>query len=75
MYSTMERSAEAVLGGGMGGFGGGSGWQFMKTRGFLTWGFLTWDFAISEFWGLSCSFSFLGGGRGVLNSDFEEESS
>ena len=28
---------------GMGGFGGGSGWQFMKTRGFLTRGF-----AISE---------------------------
>ena len=28
-----------VLGGGIVGFGGGSGWQFMKTGGFLTRGF------------------------------------
>ena len=40
----MERSAGASFGGRDGGFGGGSGWQFMKTRGFLTRGF-----AISEF--------------------------
>ena len=35
VHSTMERPAGQVLGGGMGGFGGGSGLQFMKTRGFL----------------------------------------
>ena len=32
VHSTMERSAEASFGGRMGRFGGGSGWQFMKTR-------------------------------------------
>ena len=39
VYSTMERP---VLGGGMGVLGEGSGWQFMKTRGFLTRGFNQW---------------------------------
>ena len=44
VHSTMERFAGANFGGQvLGGFGGGSGRQFMKTRGFLTWGF-----AISE---------------------------
>ena len=37
--STMERSAGASFGGEIGGFGGGSGWQFVKARGFLTRGF------------------------------------
>ena len=38
-----------VLGGGMGGLGGGSGWQFMKT-------FLTQRFAISDPWHTSKGF-------------------
>ena len=39
----MERPVLASLGGREGGFWGGSGWQFLETRGFLTRGF-----AISE---------------------------
>ena len=39
VHSTMERSAGANFGGRDGGFWGGSGWRFMKTRGFLTRGF------------------------------------
>ena len=35
MHSSMERSAGASFGGRDGGFWGGSGWQFMKTWGFL----------------------------------------
>ena len=39
VHSTMERSAGASFGGGMASLGGGSGWQFLKTWGFLTRGF------------------------------------
>ena len=41
--STMERFAGASFGGRDGGIGEGSGWQCMKT-----WGFLTRGFAISD---------------------------